>query len=243
MMADDTARPDGSHDGDSADSSFERAIAAHRHGLTPNIDLDPGDQDLFDDLLPWIDALHIAAAQVAAEQAPALVDPGKSDSIRSDDPIALMLGLVPDADTLVEGRKLAHARKQAKLDLGQLLDRLRARGWEIDTREGLRWELGQASLPPALIAAIASELGIAQASLLATPKAGSDLDDLFTEARVAAFLADWAAEAGVAPGVLRARASATLAGAAHRNRTAGSVDALLDVLRTLRAIPDFLAKP
>ena len=63
-----------------------------------------------------------------------------------------------------------------------------------------------------------------------------------SHARISAFLADWAAETGRDLGLLRQRASATFAAAAHRNRTGGSVDALLDVLRTFRAIPDFLDK-
>jgi hypothetical protein len=66
---------------------------------------------------------------------------------------------------------------------------------------------------------------------------------LFDDQRIQAYLADWAAETGVEPDLLRDRASATLAAAAHRNRTGGSVEALLDVLRTLRSIPDFLDQP
>jgi hypothetical protein len=68
------------------------------------------------------------------------------------------------------------------------------------------------------------------------------LGDLFNDTQITAFLADWAAEAAVEPTELRRRAGTLLASAAYRNSTAGSAEALLAVLRTLRAIPDFLDK-
>jgi len=240
-MADDTTRSDRSLDPDS--TPIERALAAHRHGLTLNTALDPDEQQLVNDLLPWLDAFQDAAEQTIAETPSISGTPAAPETVRADDPVALMLGLVPDPNTVVDGRKLAQARKHAKLNLGQLLDRLRTRGWNVATNEGLHWELDQTALPPALVTAIADELAVNDTALLATPKSGSELHDLFDDARISAFLADWAAETGRDADALRQRASSTLAAAAHRNRTAGSVDALLDVLRTLRAIPDFLDKP
>lgn len=242
-MADDTAASGRSRDHDPDSTPVERALDAHRHGDTLDTTLEPDDQALVDDLLPWLDALRAAAAETAAEQSSPSGPPAAREPVRADDPVALMLGLVADPDTVVEGRKLARARKQAGLDLGQLVDRLRLRGWDVTTREGLRWELAETALPPALVTAIASELAVSDTVLLTTPKAANDLHDLFSDARISTFLADWAAESGLELGVLRQRASSSLIGAAHRNRTAGSVDALLDVLRTLRAIPDFLDKP
>jgi len=242
-MVDDTTGSGRQRDHDPDSTPVERALDAHLHGDTPDTDLAPDDQSFVDDLLPWLDALHTAAAEAAAEQSSPSSLPCAREPVGPDDPVALMLGLVSDPDTVVEGRKLARARQQAGLDLGKLVDRLRHRGWDFTTREGLRWELGQTALPPALVTTIASELAVSDTALLSTPREGSTLHDLFDDARVSAFLADWAAEIGLEAGVLRQRASSTLAGAAHRNRTAGSVDALLDVLRTLRAIPDFLDKP
>jgi hypothetical protein len=243
-MTREIADPAGHPDPDS--TPLERALLAYRHGRTlPASELDVDEQQLVDDLLPWIDALH-DAAEAIAETPPEPDAHAVREPIRNDDPVALMLGLVPDRESIVDGRKLAHARKRANLDLGQLLDRLRARGWEVSTKEGLRWELGgQTALAPALITAIASELAVDETALVASSRDRdrSGLHDLFDDARVSAFLADWAAEASVDSDRLRQRASATLAAAAHRNRTGGSVEALLDVLRTLRAIPDFLDTP
>ncbi len=224
---------------------IQRAIHARRQGHAPSDPgLDPDDQQLVDDIFPWLDAVHDAARQTVFEQDSGAELPAPEQvPVRADDPVALMLGLVPDPAVVVNGRKLAAARKRARLDLGQLVDRLRTRGWDVTTQEGLQWEFGHLQLPPALITAIAEELSIEDDALLTTPPAPRRHEDLFDDQRIQAFIADWAAEAGVEPDLLRERASATLAGAAHRNRTGGSAEALLDVLRTLRSIPDFLDNP
>lgn len=232
------------HQRDPDSTPIERALHALRHGRAPSApELDADEQQLVDDVVPWLDALREAAEQTASESQPASEPPTSDPPIRADDPVALMLGLVPDPNVVVDGRKLALARKRAKLDLAQFLNRLRARGWDVTTHQGLQWELGQTPLAPALITAIADELAVDDGALLAATTSRSEHDDLFDDARIRAFLADWSAETGVEPDVLRQRTSSTLAGAAHRNRTGGSVDALLDVLRTLQAIPDFLDQP
>jgi len=234
------------HSGDDQDldpdrTPVQRAIDAHRHSTRQPNDLTPDERQLVEDTLPWLDAVR-DAAQLAIAGPPSEPDTGVGPPVpvRPDDPVALMLGLVPDPDVLVNGRKLADARKRARLNLGQLVDRLRARGWEVTAPVALEWEFGQLALPPALITAIAEELAVDDDSLLATAPTRREQRDLFDDQRIRAYLADWAAEAGVEPEWLRDRASATLAAAAHRNRTSGSVEALLDVLRTLRSIPDFL---
>jgi hypothetical protein len=229
--------------GSDADSTpIQRAIHARRQGHAPSDPaLGPDDQRLVDDILPWLDALHEAAQQTVLEPQPDAGPPAAAQvPILADDPVALMLGLVPDPAVVVNGRKLAAARKRAHLDLGQLVDRLRARGWDVTTQQGLQWELAHPQLPPALITAIAEELLVEDDALLATPSTRREYTDLFDNQRIQAFIADWAAEAGIEPGLLLERTSATLAGATHRNRTGGSVEALLDVLRTLRSIPDYL---
>lgn len=194
--------------------------------------------DMHDEMGPWLDAVNVAAELAVEEQD--RTGPPTREPVRSDDPVALMLGLVTDPDVLVEGRKLAAARKHPRLDLRQLVARLNARGWEVTMQEVLKWELGRPALAPALITAIAEELSVGDDALLAAVKPAGAVDDLFDDQRIQAFLSDWAAEAGVQPAVLRQRATSTLAGAAHRNRTGGSVEALLGVLRQLRSIPGFL---
>lgn len=194
--------------------------------------------DAHDEMDPWLEALNDAAELAAEEQE--RTGPPTREPVRHDDPVALMLGLVPDPNVLVDGRKLAAARKRARLDLRQLVTRLGSRGWEVTMQEALKWELGRLSLAPSLVTAIAEELSVGDDVLLTVAKPATGMDDLFDDQRIQAFLSDWAAEAGVKPAVLRHRATSTLAGAGHRNRTGGSVEALLGVLRQLRSIPGFL---
>jgi transcriptional regulator with XRE-family HTH domain len=221
---------------------IQRAIRARRQRQVPSDPaLGPDDQQLVEDILPWLDALHEAAQQTVLEPQPDAEPPaGAQVPVRADDPVALMLGLVPDPAVVVNGRKLAAARKRAHLDLGQLVDRLRVRGWDVTTQQGLQWELGHLQLPPALITALAEELSVEDDELLGALPTRRENADLFDNHRIQAFITDWAAEVGIEPGLLRERTSTTLAGAAHRNRTGGSIEALLDVLRTLRSIPDYL---
>ncbi|GAA3432255.1 hypothetical protein [Kutzneria kofuensis] len=194
--------------------------------------------DMHDAMDPWLDAVNVAAELAAEEQDRS--GPPTREPVRHDDPVALMLGLVPDPGVLVDGRKLAAARKRSRLDLRQLVTRLNARGWEVTMQEAFKWELGRPALAPALITAIAEELSVGDDALLTAVQPTGGMDDLFDDQRIQAFLSDWAAEAGVQPAVLRQRASSTLADAAHRNRTGGSVEALLGVLRQFRSIPGFL---
>lgn len=96
----------------------------------------------------------LAAADVAwasQQSAPPLVE----------DPVAAMLGLVPDAEFELDGKALSSARKRAGLTVSALAQRLAARGWEVTNREVFAWESGKNSTHvPALINAIAEETGV-----------------------------------------------------------------------------------
>jgi transcriptional regulator with XRE-family HTH domain len=77
----------------------------------------------------------------------------------ADDPVAAMLGLVPDPEIELDGKALATARKRAGLTVSDLALRLTARGWEITSKEIFAWENGR-NVPkvPALINALAHEV-------------------------------------------------------------------------------------
>ncbi len=76
------------------------------------------------------------------------------------DPIAAMLGLVPDPDMELDGKALAAARKRAGLTLSDLAAKLTARGWEVTNKDLFAWESGRnAPRVPALINALADEVG------------------------------------------------------------------------------------
>lgn len=227
------------HERDPDLTSIDRAFQALRRNqpIPPDLGLDDTERQLVNDLTPWLDALETAAdAAPQVQRTPS----GATPPVRHDDPVALMLGLVPDPDVALDGNRLSTARKKAKLDLAEFLQRLNDRGWELTLRQTFQWEQGTTVLAPALIDAIADELGVDRRMLLAPTAVPSEQDDLFDDARVRAFLSQWAGEAKVSVDFLRDRTSKMLATAAYRNRTSGSVDGLLGVLQVLKDIPNLL---
>lgn len=76
-----------------------------------------------------------------------------------DDPIAAMLGLVPDRECQLDSAALSRARKRAHLNVSDVAARLRQRGWEFDKSDVFRWEARTATdVPPAVVQAIADIL-------------------------------------------------------------------------------------
>jgi len=83
-----------------------------------------------------------------------------------NDSMALMLGLVPDPEFALDSKALSSARKRAGLSVGDLAQRLSARGWTVSGPDVFRWENKSAlDVPPAMIRAAADELGV-EASML-----------------------------------------------------------------------------
>lgn len=90
------------------------------------------------------------ALWLSAQGAPAL----------EDDPVAAMLGLVPDGECRLGSAALSRARKRARLNISDVAARLRQRGWEFDKSDVFRWETRTATdVPPAVVQAIADILG------------------------------------------------------------------------------------
>lgn len=78
------------------------------------------------------------------------------------DPVAAMLGLVPDSSRALSDSALKRAMQAAGLKPSALAEKLTERGWEVATRDVFNWQTrGSASVPPALIQAIAEITGTA----------------------------------------------------------------------------------
>ncbi|MCM3895782.1 hypothetical protein ND991_11230 [Gordonia sputi] len=78
------------------------------------------------------------------------------------DPIAAMLGLVPDASCRLDSVRYKNARKRARTKPSEVARALRRRGWEYATSDVTRWETNSqeaASLPPAVVQAVAAIIG------------------------------------------------------------------------------------
>lgn len=90
------------------------------------------------------------ALWLSAQGAPAL----------EHDPVAAMLGLVPDSECRLNSAALSRARRRARLSVSDVAARLRQRGWEYDKGDVFRWETRTATdVPPAVVQAIADILG------------------------------------------------------------------------------------
>lgn len=86
------------------------------------------------------------ALAVAAYEPPAL----------EDDPVAAMLGLLPDPECRLSPQALARERRNAGLDLNDLAVKLSDLGWTYKSADLFRWENRSADdVPPAVINAIA----------------------------------------------------------------------------------------
>lgn len=84
-----------------------------------------------------------------------------------EDPIAAMLGLVPDPSYALDCSKLKQARKRAGLQISDVIARLSARGWTVDRADLFRWENQSAGdVAPALIKALAEETGTSSDQLV-----------------------------------------------------------------------------
>lgn len=76
------------------------------------------------------------------------------------DPVAAMLGLVPDSARSLSNTALKHAMQATGLKTSFLAERLSERGWEVSTRDVFNWQnRSDAIVPPALIQAIAEVIG------------------------------------------------------------------------------------
>lgn len=86
-----------------------------------------------------------------------------------NDPVAALLGLVPDQSCVIDSKALSRVRKRARMTVSDVAKRLQGRGWEFSKSDVLRWEMRTAAdVPPAVVQALAEVLGIEVESLIST---------------------------------------------------------------------------
>lgn len=140
------------------------------------------------------------ALWLAAQAAPAL----------EDDPVAAMLGLLPDSECRLDSAALSRIRKRARLSVSQVATGLHERGWQFEKSDVFRWETRTAAdVSPAVVQAIADILGAPIEDLIATPAAAS-LPDHVRAARAHPLFEQLVARWAQARGVPRSVAAATL---------------------------------
>lgn len=86
------------------------------------------------------------------------------------DPVAAMLGLVPDPSFRLDSTAFTQLCSRHGLKPTKLAELLRGRGWDVDAADVFRWQTRVASdVSPALIRAIAEQIGTSPDKLVAAP--------------------------------------------------------------------------
>ncbi|MFG6280597.1 hypothetical protein [Microbacterium sp. 5K110] len=172
-----------------------------------------------------LDALVFTAdaAWLATQGAPPL----------DEDPVAAMLGLVPDRECSLDPRSFTRARQHARIAPSALAQRLKLRGWDPSTADVVRWQNAAADVPPALVQAIADELAVAVDALIQPPDAATDRFEAIR--RAPAFediVARWARVRHIALAVARAELDSRMAATVYRGQLPDT-DQVLSALDTL----------
>lgn len=157
-----------------------------------------------------------------------------------DDPVAAMLGLIPDRKCSLDPKELARARKRAGLKISDLGARLRARGWLTQDADIFRWENRSASdVTPALVQAMSE--------ILRTPAEGmileleSDAGDvLFADIRrhplFEQLVARWAQARNVPKTVAAAALESRMVATVHRGASPDADQLLLSLESLVSAL-------
>lgn len=161
-----------------------------------------------EDFAGLIDAADVL--WLSAQGAPAL----------EDDPVAAMLGLVPDSECRLDSAALSRARKRARLNVSDVAARLRQRGWEIDKSDVFRWETRTArDVPPAVVQAIADILSTPVDNLISSSAPDSLPDHLAAVRRHPRFeqlVSRWAQARWVSTAVAAATLESRMLATVHR---------------------------
>lgn len=161
----------------------------------------------------------------------------------TSDPVAAMLGLIPDRDCSLDVRALKLARKRAGLTVSDLAARLTDRGWNFQKGDVFRWETRSAAdVSPAVIQAIADVLDIPVDSLISVAGAAAAEDHLASVRRHPLFdqLVDrWARVQHISRAVAAAALETRMAATVHR----GEQPDPEQLLRSLEALVVSVEQP
>lgn len=204
------------------DAVLEAAINLHVQGRSP------APEELEEDQRAEIQALLKVADLLwdEAHGAPPL----------EDDPVAAMLGLVPDHARLLDPRALTRVTKSAGIKASGLAQALTERGWDVSTRDVFNWQTkGSHEVSPALIQAIAEITGSTIDFLtvdLGTSQLSSELRAITQTARFRELVTRWAHLRNTSADLATSALTARLATSVHRGVRPDS-DQMLDSLEAL----------
>jgi hypothetical protein len=196
-----------------------------REALLSEAGVDAGERE---ELLTLADAAD--ALWLSARAAPPL----------ADDPVAAMLGLIPDRECSLDSRALARARKRSGLKVSEVAARLRARGWATQDADIFRWETRSASdATPAVVQAIAEILLTSVESLILDPESDTSAG-MFAEIRQSPLfeqlVARWARARNVPKAVAAAALESRMIATVHRGASPDAGQLLLSLESLVSAV-------
>lgn len=208
------------------DAAVEAAIDRHVEGrrLAPE-ELDEDQRGEIEALLEVADLLW-----EEAHGAPAL----------ADDPVAAMLGLVPDPARSLNPQALARVTKSARMKASGLAQALTDRGWQVSEGDVFNWQTrGSQAVSPALIQAIAEITGSTIDSLtvdLGAAPSSSELRAVTETAKFKELVVRWTRMRRISEDLAISALTARLATSVHRgvqpdgDQMLDSLEALVDAL-------------
>ena len=157
----------------------------------------------------WDEARQLAKVEtlLSIRQAPPL----------EQDPVAAMLGLVPDPNLVVDGSAIKRLR--GNTPVSQIAASLRAYGWDVSAADVRDWQARPGVvLTPALLERLARVLGVTVERI--TRRAGAQVaPEVASSPRWHNLVARFAAVLNLAPGAAQPRLVGALAGARYRNES------------------------
>ncbi len=160
------------------------------------------------------------------------------------DPVAALLGVVPDPNFQLDAKALARACRTSHVKPTALAGRLSARGWKVDTSDVFRWQTRSApDIPPALIKAIAEEMRVDPARLVirAEPQRTTltqVAEDIVATPRFSEVVQRFARVRGMSVEMAESAIKSRMMATVHRGDTPdkeqmlASLEALIDALET-----------
>ena len=152
-----------------------------------------------------------------------------------EDPVAAMLGLVPDASRSLDPNGLRAALSSASLKVSDLARILSMRGWQVSTRDVFNWQSGRVTdVAPALIRAIADATNTAPERLTASTRNQPEgaLASIIALPRFRGLVERWARVAKTSPGLAESALESRLAAAVYRGSSPDG-EHLLDTLEAV----------
>ncbi|MBD8485863.1 hypothetical protein IFT79_09580 [Frigoribacterium sp. CFBP 8759] len=156
-----------------------------------------------------------------------------------DDPTARLLGLVPDADIVLNRTAIKSARARSGLSVSDVAQRLTELGWDTRTSEVLQWELrGSADIVPARVTALAVVLNQPVEAITMPVPEDARMSAVQSTEQFAGLVRRWAQLFDTTLRAAEVALTSRMATAVHR----GEIPDPARTLKTMEALVDELEK-